>query len=107
MIKTLLRQIGEYKRETIITPVFTVMEVIAELLVPFVIASLINQGIEAGSLSNVFFYGAIMVILAFAGLLFGVLAGWYAVSASAGFACNLRQSMFENIQTFSFVRFVP
>ena len=102
MIKILLKQIGEYKRDTIITPVFTVLEVVAELLVPFVIASLIDKGIEAGNLRNVYFYGALMIVLAFFGLVFGILAGRFAASASSGFACNLRQSMFENIQTFSF-----
>ena len=102
MIKILLKQIGEYKRDAIITPVFTVLEVVAELLVPFVIASLIDKGIEAGNLRNVYFYGALMIVLAFFGLVFGILAGRFAASASSGFACNLRQSMFENIQTFSF-----
>ena len=102
MIKILMKQIGEYKRDTIITPVFTVLEVVAELLVPFVIASLIDKGIEAGNLRNVYFYGALMSVLAFFGLAFGILAGRFAASASSGFACNLRQSMFENIQTFSF-----
>ena len=102
MIKILLKQIGEYKRDTIITPVFTVLEVVAELLVPFVIASLIDKGIEAGNLRNVYLYGALMIVLAFFGLAFGILAGRFAASASSGFACNLRQSMFENIQTFSF-----
>ncbi len=102
MIRTLLRQVREYKRDTIITPIFTVLEVVAELLVPFVIASLIDKGIEAGNLRNVYLYGALMIVLAFFGLVFGILAGRFAASASAGFACNLRQSMFENIQTFSF-----
>lgn len=102
MIKTLLKQIGEYKKDTIITPIFTVLEVVAELLVPFVIASLIDKGIEAGNLRNVYLYGALMIVLAFFGLVFGILAGRFAASASSGFAYNLRQSMFENIQTFSF-----
>ena len=102
MIKTLLKQIGEYKKDTIITPIFTVLEVVAELLVPFVIASLIDKGIEAGNLRNVYLYGALMIVLVVLGLVFGILAGRFAASASSGFACNLRQSMFENIQTFSF-----
>ena len=102
MIKILVKQIGEYKKDAIITPVFTVLEVVAELLVPYAIAALIDQGIEAGDLRNVYFYGGVMILLAFLGLLFGVLAGRSAASASAGFACNLRQSMFENIQTFAF-----
>lgn len=102
MIKTLLKQVGEYKKDTIITPIFTVLEVVAELLVPFVIASRIDKGIEAWNLRNVYLYGALMIVLAFFGLVFGILAGRFAASASSGFACNLRQSMFENIQTFSF-----
>jgi ATP-binding cassette subfamily B multidrug efflux pump len=102
LIKILVKQIGEYKKDTIITPIFTVLEVVAELLVPYVIAALIDQGIEAGNLKNVYLYGGAMILLAFWGLLFGVLAGRSAASASAGFACNLRQSMFENIQTFAF-----
>ncbi len=69
---------------------------------PYAIAALIDQGIEAGDLRNVYFYGGVMILLAFLGLLFGVLAGRSTASASAGFACNLRQSMFENIQTFAF-----
>ena len=68
MIKTLLKQIGEYKKDTIITPIFTILEVVAELLVPFVIASLIDKGIEAGNLRNVYLYGALMIVLAFFGL---------------------------------------
>ncbi|MDE7250324.1 MAG: ABC transporter ATP-binding protein, partial [Lachnospiraceae bacterium] len=101
-MRALLKQIGEYKRDTIITPIFTVLEVVSELLIPFVIADLIDKGIEAGNMKDVYLYGSIMLILAFVGLVFGILAGRFAASASAGFACNLRQSMFENIQTFSF-----
>lgn len=62
MVKTLLKQIREYKKDTIITPVFTILEVVAELLVPFVIASLIDKGIEARNLRNVYLYGALMPI---------------------------------------------
>ena len=102
MLKTLSKQIGEYKKEAVITPVFTVLEVVAELLVPFVIASLIDNGIETGNLRNVCLYGLLMIFLAFLGLAFGILAGRFAASASSGFACNLRQGMFENIQKFSF-----
>ena len=75
MIKTLLKQIGEYKKDTIITPIFTILEVVAEPLVPFVIASLIDKGIEARDLRNVYLYGALMIVLAFFGLVFGILAG--------------------------------
>jgi len=72
LIETLLKQIGEYKRDTIITPIFTVLEVVAELLVPFVIASLIDKGIEAGNLRNVYLYGALMMCWPF--------SGWYSAS---------------------------
>ena len=65
MVKTLLKQIGGYKKDTIITPIFTVLEVVAEVLVPFVIASPIDKGIEAGNLRNVYLYGALMIVLAF------------------------------------------
>lgn len=102
MLKTLYRQIGEYKRDSALTPVFTALEVLMEILIPFVTASIIDKGIEAGNIKMVCFYGAIMLILAFFSLFFGIQAGRYAASASSGFACNLRDSMYANIQTFSF-----
>ena len=73
-----------------------------EILIPFITASIIDKGIEAGDMRQVCLYGAIMLILAFLSLTFGVLAGRYAAAASAGFACNLREGMYKNIQTFSF-----
>ena len=102
MLKTLLSQIKEYKRDTILTPIFTALEVFMEVLIPFIIASLIDKGIEAGNMQNVLLYGGMMLVLAMLSLLFGVLAGRYAAKASSGFAYNLRNSMYENIQTFSF-----
>ena len=102
MLKTLLSQIKEYKRDTILTPIFTALEVFMEVLIPFIIASLIDKGIEAGNMQNVLFYGGMMLVMAMFSLLFGILAGKYAASASSGFAYNLRNSMYENIQTFSF-----
>lgn len=102
MLKTLLGQVKEYKRDTILTPIFTALEVCMEVLIPFVIASLIDKGIETGNMQNVLLYGGIMLLLAMFSLLFGILAGKYAASASAGFAYNLRNCMYENIQSFSF-----
>ncbi|MBQ5368993.1 MAG: ABC transporter ATP-binding protein [Peptococcaceae bacterium] len=102
MLSTLLGQIKEYKKDTILTPIFTALEVFMEVLIPFIIASLIDKGIEAGNMQNVLLYGGMMLVLAMLSLLFGVLAGRYAAKASSGFAYNLRNSMYENIQTFSF-----
>lgn len=102
MLKTLYGQIGEYKKDSLLTPIFTALEVLMEILIPFVTASIIDKGIEAGNIRMVCLYGAIMLILAFFSLFFGIQAGRYAASASSGFACNLRESMYANIQTFSF-----
>ncbi len=102
MIKTLLHQVKEYKKDSFLTPFFTAMEVLMEILIPFVTAAIIDKGIEAGDIHQIYFYGGIMIALAFLSLLFGFLAGKYAASASSGFACNLRQGMYENIQRFSF-----
>ena len=95
-------KIKEYKKDTILTPIFTALEVFMEVLIPFIIASLIDKGIEAGNMQNVLLYGGMTLVLAMLSLLFGVLAGRYAAKASSGFAYNLRNSMYENIQTFSF-----
>lgn len=102
MLKTLSQQIGEYKKDSLLTPIFTALEVLMEILIPFVTASIIDKGIEAGNIRMVCLYGAIMLMLAFFSLFFGIQAGRYAASASSGFACNLRESMYANIQTFSF-----
>lgn len=102
MIKTLAAQIKQYKKSTLLTPLFTVLEVVMEVLIPFVTASIIDKGINAGDISKVYIYGGIMLVMAFMSLAFGVLAGKYAANASAGFACNLRDAMFANIQNFSF-----
>ena len=75
MIKTLLAQIKEYKTAAILAPIFTVFEVLMEVLIPFVTASIIDKGIEAGNLQQVFFYGGIMLVMALLSLVFGALAG--------------------------------
>ena len=102
MIKTLLGQIREYKKISLIAPLLTAMEVFLELLIPYVTASIIDKGINAGNLSQIYFYGGVMLILAFFSLLTGALSGRFSAIASAGFASNLRDSMYENIQTFAF-----
>ena len=102
MIKTLSGCIGQYKRESILTPLFTALEVFMEILIPFITASIIDKGIQAQNMSMVLLYGGIMIVCAFLSLFFGVEAGRYASTASTGFACNLRDAMYENIQSFSF-----
>ncbi len=102
MIKTLYGCIGQYKRESILTPLFTALEVFMEILIPFITASIIDKGIQAQNMSMVLLYGGIMIACAFLSLFFGVEAGRYASTASTGFACNLRDAMYENIQSFSF-----
>lgn len=102
MLKTLYRQIGQYKKVSALTPVFTALEVLTEILIPFVTAAIIDYGIEANNMKNVYIYGGIMLVLAFFSLLFGVMAGRLASTASTGFAANLRDGMYANIQNFSF-----
>lgn len=102
MIRTLLKQIREYKKASLLAPLFTGLEVLMEVLIPFVTASIIDKGIEAGNINQVYLYGGLMLAMAFLSLAFGVLAGKYAARASSGFACNLREGIYENIQTFSF-----
>ena len=102
MIKTLLAQVKEYKTASILAPLFTGLEVLMEVLIPFVTASIIDKGIETGNISQVYLYGSLMLVMAFLSLLFGILAGRYAAKASSGLACNLRDSIYEKIQTFSF-----
>ncbi len=102
MIMTLLGQVRQYKKDSLLTPVFTALEVVMEVLIPFIISSIIDKGIEAGNMTKVYQYGALMLLAAAFSLLFGVLAGKHAARASSGFACNLRDGMYGNIQNFSF-----
>lgn len=85
-----------------LTPLFAALEVVMEVLIPFVTAAIVDKGINKGNLQAVYRYGALMLLLAMCSLLFGILAGKYAAAASSGLACNLRNSMYENIQRFSF-----
>ena len=102
MLKTLWAQVGRYKKQAVLTPLFTMGEAVLEIAVPLVMASIIDDGIEAGNIGHVYRYGALMVGLAALGLLAGILAGTTAATASSGFAANLRAAMFRNIQEFSF-----
>lgn len=102
MIRTLAKYIGKYKKASILTPCCMVLEVLMEVLIPFVTAAIIDKGIEAGNMQKILLYGGLMIIMALLSLCFGVLGGKYGAEASTGFACNLREAMYENIQTFSF-----
>ncbi len=102
MIKTLFRQVKQYKKASLLTPLFAALEVLMEVLIPFVTAELIDKGIQGGSIAYVWRYGLLMVAMAMLSLLFGLLAAKFAATASSGFAANLRNAMYENIQTFSF-----
>ena len=102
MIKKLARYIGGYKKDSILTPIFVMLEVIMEVLIPFLMADLIDKGIDGGNIPLIIKLGVALLIGAFISLFFGALAGKTAATASAGFAKNLRKGMFYNIQDFSF-----
>ena len=102
MLKPLLAQVKEFKRASILTPVFVVLEVVMELAIPMMMASIIDNGVDKGDMAHVARIGAIMACMALLSLAFGVAAGRLAARASSGFARNLRRSMFANIQTFAF-----
>lgn len=93
MIKTILAQVREYRLSTVLAPLFTVGEVVLEVLIPFVTASIIDKGIQAGNIQQVYLYGGLMLLVALLSLVCGVLAGRFAAKASSGLACNLRESI--------------
>ncbi|MDE2586853.1 ABC transporter ATP-binding protein [Streptococcus alactolyticus] len=102
MIKTLLAHVKEYKRPSLLAPLCAALEVFFDMSIPFVIAQLIDQGIQAGNMAVAMKFGLLMLFLAICGLTTGFLAGKFAAEASAGFAANLREGMYDNIQTFAF-----
>lgn len=102
MLKTLLKQVKQFKTASILTPIFTSLEVVMGVLIPYVTSWIIDRGIMAGDMSKVVLYGSIMLVMAFISLMFGILSGRFSAYASTGFAYNLRNAMFRNIQTFSF-----
>ena len=102
MLKTLLKQVKQYKAASLLTPVFIMLEVVLDVLIPFVTAKLIDNGISAGHMPSVYKYGFIMLIMAFLSMMAAIMAGRFASYASSGFACNLRDAMYKNIQRFAF-----
>jgi len=102
MFRTLVRQVKQYRTASLLTPLLTAAEVVLDVLIPYVTASLIDKGISAGNLEAVYRYGALMLLMAFLSLAFGIWAGRTSAYASTGFAANLRSAMYRNIQTFAF-----
>lgn len=102
MLKTLGSQIKEFKKVSLLTPVFMILEVLMEMMIPLFMASIIDEGVEAGNISHIYKVGILMLIIASIGLLAGIMGGRYGARASTGFARNIRKAMFEKIQTFSF-----
>lgn len=102
MLKTLKAQIKEFWVDSVLTPVFMILEVILETLIPVMMASIIDKGVEAGNINHIYLMGALMVVVSGLSLYTGIMGGKYGAKASTGFARNLRKAMFENIQTFSF-----
>lgn len=101
-MKEIIAQIKQYKKDTILTPIFSALEVFMEVLLPFITAKIIDDGIQKANMQNVYIYGAVMVVAATISLMSGILAGKYAAAASSGFACNLREKIYRTIQGFSF-----
>ena len=102
MLKTLGAQVKEYKKDSLLTPVFMILEVLFETIIPLMMASIIDDGVKKGDMRHIYLVGSCMVITALLGLLTGILGGKYGASASTGFAKNIRKAMYDNIQTFSF-----
>lgn len=102
MIKTLLSHVRQYKGAALLTPVWTTAEVVMGVLIPYVTASLIDKGINAGDMHEVYRYGGLMLLMAAFSTIFGILAARFAAYSSSGLAANLREAMYDNIQRFSF-----
>ena len=102
MIKKLMKSIGEYKKDTILTPIFVSLEVVLEVIIPLLMAKLIDEGIYDGNMSTVYKIGLELILCAIFSLLFGMLSGIFASKASSGFAKNLRKNLYYKVQDFSF-----
>ncbi|MBP1046059.1 ABC transporter ATP-binding protein [Enterococcus sp. BWM-S5] len=102
MIKKLLANVGEYKKESLITPLYVTGEVALDIIIPLIMAMMIDKGIEPGNTNAILMYGALLFVCAVIALFFGAMSGRYAAVASAGFAKNLRGNLFKKIQGFSF-----
>ena len=101
MIKTLSSYIREFKKVSLMTPVCMVFEVIMEMIIPLMMASIIDEGVNKGNMQHIYKVGIFMIFAAALGLIAGMLGGIFGAKASTGFARNLRKGMFDNIQTFS------
>ncbi len=102
MLKTFGAHIKEFKKDSVLTPVFMIGEVIMETIIPLLMASIIDDGVTAGNMNHIYLIGVLMLFAALLSLTFGICGGQFGARASAGFARNLRKAMYENIQTFSF-----
>ncbi len=102
MFRTLLRHVGRYRTAAILTPIFILLEVVFDVLIPYVTSWLIDYGINGRHLPSVYRYGGLMLLMAFMSLAMGILAGRFVAYASTGFAANLRKAMYRNIQRFAF-----
>ena len=102
MIKTLGAQIKEFKKASLVTPVFMIAEVIMETIIPLLMASIIDDGVNKGDMKHIYMIGGLMILAALLSLTFGIGGGVFGAKASTGFARNLRKAMYEKIQTFSF-----
>lgn len=102
MVKRLLKSVREFKKDALLTPFFVVLEVVMEVIIPLVMALLIDKGIDGQDMAAIWKYGIILVLCAMLALVFGAAAGTFAARASTGFARNLRHDMYYNVQNFSF-----
>lgn len=102
MIRKLSRFVREYKKDTVLTPITASLEVVMEVIIPLLMATMIDDGINAGNMGVIWKVGLMLVVCALVSLLFGVLSGFYGARASTGFAKNLRRAMYHKVQTYSF-----
>ena len=102
MLKTLAAHIKEFKLPSLLTPIYMILEVIMEMIIPLLMASIIDDGVTPGDMNHILMIGGVMVLTALFSLTFGICGGVFGAKASTGFARNLRRAMYENIQTFSF-----
>lgn len=103
MIRKLMKSIRQYKLPSILSPVFVALEVVMEVLIPYYMADLLDKGVNAGNMPEIYKYGIMLVVFAILSLVFGALAGGASARAASGFAANLRHDMFYKVQTFSFL----
>ena len=102
MIKTITGNLKGFKKDSVLTPLFMISEVIMEMIIPLMMASIVDNGVGKGDMAHIYKMGGIMFVAALIGLTVGILGGRYGAKASAGLAKNLREAMYQNIQTFSF-----